>query len=112
MENDIIKVIIGPRRSGKTFLAMQTMVTFGDFGYANFDDETLVEVDDYNEIVSVLNTIYSNPRFLLLDEIQNLDKWELFVNRLQRQGYNLLITGSNSNLLSMWNLRPTSRADT
>ncbi|MCL5441872.1 MAG: ATP-binding protein [Candidatus Thermoplasmatota archaeon] len=101
MESDIIKVIIGPRRSGKSFLAMQTMIAFGNFGYANFDDETLVEVDDYNEIVSVLNSIYSNPRFLLLDEIQNLSKWELFVNRLQRQGYNLLITGSNSNLLSM-----------
>ena len=36
----------------------------------------------------------------MLDEIQNLDKWELFVNRLKRQGYNLVITGSNSNLLS------------
>ncbi len=101
MESDIIKVIIGPRRSGKSFLAMQTMAALNHFGYANFDDEILVEVDDYNEIVSELNSIYSNPKFFLLDEIQNLDKWELFVNRLQRQGYNLLITGSNSRLLSM-----------
>ena len=36
----------------------------------------------------------------MLDEIQNLKNWELFVNRLQRQGYNLVITGSNSKLLS------------
>lgn len=43
---------------------------------------------------------YGNPRHLLLDEIQNLPKWELFVNRLQRQGYRLLLTGSNAHLLS------------
>jgi len=34
------------------------------------------------------------------DEIQNLPRWELFVNRLQRQGYNIVVTGSNSQLLS------------
>jgi len=47
-----------------------------------------------------LNSLYKNPKHILFDEIQNLEKWELFVNRLQRQGYNLIITGSNSKLLS------------
>lgn len=37
---------------------------------------------------------------MLFDEIQNLDRWELFLNRLQRKGFNLVITGSNSRLLS------------
>jgi predicted AAA+ superfamily ATPase len=55
---------------------------------------------DYNEIIDAINTIYNNPKYILLDEIQNLDKWELFANRLNRQGYNIVIIGSNSNLLS------------
>ncbi|MFZ3055885.1 MAG: AAA family ATPase, partial [Smithella sp.] len=40
------------------------------------------------------------PQHLFFDEIQNLPRWELFVNRLQRQGFKMLITGSNANLLS------------
>ncbi|MCP4219949.1 MAG: ATP-binding protein [bacterium] len=100
LEKDISKVIIGPRRAGKSFLAIHELKASGNFGYANFDDEYLVTVDDYNDIIETINTLYNNPEFLFLDEVQNLPKWELFVNRLQRQGYNLVITGSNSNLLS------------
>ena len=97
---NLINVIIGPRRAGKSFFAIHVLKKFGNFGYVNFDDERLLEIKDYDEIISSINSIYDNPKFLLLDEIQNLDKWELFVNRLQRQGYNLVITGSNSKLLS------------
>lgn len=96
----LIKVITGPRRAGKSFSAIHVLNKLGSFGYANFDDEKLVEVEDYNEIVECLNSLYSNPKYLLFDEIQNLNKWQLIVNRLQRQGYNLVITGSNANLLS------------
>ena len=100
IENNLIKVIIGPRRAGKSFFAINALSKLGNFGYANFDDEKLVEAKDYNEIVDTINSLYNNPKYLLFDEIQNLAKWELFVNRLQRQGYNLVITGSNSRLLS------------
>ncbi len=100
IKSDIIKVITGPRRAGKSFFAVHELRKIGGFGYVNFDDEKLVSVKDYNEIIAAVNSVYGNPKYLLLDEIQNLDKWELFVNRLQRQGYNLVITGSNSNLLS------------
>jgi len=50
--------------------------------------------------VETLKDLYDSPRALLLDEIQNVPGWELLVNRLQRQGFNLVITGSNANLLS------------
>jgi len=100
INNNLINVIIGPRRSGKSFFAIHVLNKMGSFGYANFDDERLVEVKDYDEIVNTIDSIYNNPKYLLFDEIQNLEKWELFVNRLQRQGHNLVITGSNSNLLS------------
>lgn len=100
MDNNLIKVIIGPRRAGKSFYAIHFLNTVKNFGYINFDDEKLVDVQNYDEMVAAVNSVYDNPKYVLLDEIQNLPKWELFVNRLQRQGYNLIITGSNSHLLS------------
>src|SRR3989338_8397577 len=100
LNNDLIKVIVGPRRAGKSFFAIHFLNKRGKFGYVNFDDEKLVEVENYDEIITAMNSVYDNPKFVLFDEIQNLPKWELFVNRLQRQGYNLVITGSNSHLLS------------
>ncbi|MBU4086065.1 MAG: ATP-binding protein, partial [Nanoarchaeota archaeon] len=100
LNNDLIKVIVGPRRAGKSFFAIHFLNKQGKFGYVNFDDEKLVEIENYDEIITAMNSVYDNPKFVLFDEIQNLPKWELFANRLQRQGYNLVITGSNSNLLS------------
>ncbi len=98
--SNLIKVIAGPRRAGKSFFAMHALDGLGSFGYANFDDERLVELKNYDEITEAVKSVYGNSKTLLLDEIQNLPKWELFVNRLQRQGFNLVITGSNSKLLS------------
>ena len=98
--DNMITVITGPRRAGKSFFGVHFLRQMGSFGYVNFDDERLVEVTDYDEILSALNTVYDNPGNIFLDEIQNLDRWELFVNRLQRAGYRLIVTGSNANLLS------------
>lgn len=53
-----------------------------------------------DQLVASVNEVYGRPQHLLLDEIQNLPKWELFVNRLQRQGFRLILTGSNAHLLS------------
>lgn len=100
LKNNLIKVIVGPRRAGKSFFALHYLKNTGSFGYINFDDEKLTDAQNYDEILTAMNTVYNNPTYVLFDEIQNLPKWELFVNRLQRQGYNLLITGSNSHLLS------------
>ncbi|MDD3083989.1 MAG: ATP-binding protein [Candidatus ainarchaeum sp.] len=98
IESDIIQVITGPRRAGKSFFVINTIKE--NFGYANFDDEQLTETKDYDEIISNIDNIYSNPKTIFFDEIQNLEKWELFVNRLQRQGKKIILTGSNSKLLS------------
>ena len=100
LENPLIKVIIGPRRAGKSFFAIHFLNKKENFGYVNFDDEKLVEVKDYDEIIVAMNSVYNKPKHILFDEIQNLPRWELFVNRLQRQGYNLVLTGSSSKLLS------------
>ena len=97
--SDLIKVIIGPRRAGKSVFAMQLLKDV-PFAYVNFDDERFNRVMDYDDIVKNIKQVYGNTQYLLFDEIQNLDRWELFVNRLQRIGYKMVITGSNSRLLS------------
>ena len=99
LESDLIKIIMGPRRAGKSFFSIHYLRN-SNFGYINFDDEKLINLNNYDELISAINLVYNNPKILLFDEIQNLENWELFVNRLQRQGYNLIITGSNSKLLS------------
>jgi uncharacterized protein len=43
--------------------------------------------------------VYGNPKRLLFDEMQNIARWKLLANRLQRQGRDLTITGSNAHLL-------------
>jgi uncharacterized protein len=98
--SDLIKVVLGPRRAGKSFLAMHFVQTLGPFGYVNFDDERLSALQDYDAVITALDAVYGQPKHLLLDEVQNVPRWELLVNRLQRQGYNLTVTGSNAHLLS------------
>jgi predicted AAA+ superfamily ATPase len=99
-DSDLVQVIIGPRRAGKSFFSMHHLVKTKSFGFVNFDDERLVTVSDFDETLEAVLAVYSNPRLLLLDEIQNLPNWEIIVNRLQREGFQMVITGSNSNLLS------------
>jgi len=101
--HDLIKMILGPRRAGKSFFALRLVRDLGRFGYVNFDDERLIDLEDYDALIAALDALYERPEYLLLDEIQNVPRWELLVNRLQRQGYNLTITGSNAHLLS-WEL--------
>jgi predicted AAA+ superfamily ATPase len=99
-DSGLIQVITGPRRAGKSFFAIHSMDTTQAVGYVNFDDERLTEITDFDAVMDAVKRVYSNPKTLLFDEIQNVPKWELIVNRLQRKGYLVFITGSNSRLLS------------
>lgn len=99
-DNDLIKVVVGPRRAGKSFFALHILGKMKSRGYINFDDERLAGISEFADILNSLDDIYGRPKHLLLDEVQNIPNWELLVNRLQRQGRRLLVTGSNSNLLS------------
>lgn len=99
LRQDIIKVVTGVRRCGKSIFCF--MVLKGTkFGYVNFDEKELVGLENYDEILRYVLEFYGDVDYLFLDEIQNLENWELWVNSLHRRGYNLLITGSNAKLLS------------
>ena len=101
LSSDLIKVILGPRRAGKSVFALM-LLKDQPFAYFNFDDESLPgeEQIDLDELMTELKLAYGETKYILFDEIQNLPKWELFVNRLHRAGYNLVLTGSNASLLS------------
>ncbi|MDO9464803.1 MAG: ATP-binding protein [bacterium] len=101
IDSDLIKVIMGVRRCGKSVLA-HLLLTGKKYGYVNFDDERLIGVkaEDLNDFLEVLKEIDPDFEYLLLDEVQNVKGWELFVNRLKRKGYKIVVSGSNSNLLS------------
>ena len=99
LKSDLIKLITGPRRAGKSIFALQLLKN-ENFAYLNFDDETLNHFFDEDKILFALNEIYPNFEYLLLDEIQNINNWELWINKLHRRGYNLVVTGSNAKLLS------------
>ena len=101
LDSDLIKVVLGPRRAGKSVFSLM-LLKERPFAYFNFDDESLPgeEKFDLDELMSELRQAYGNTKYILFDEIQNLPKWELFVSRLHREGYNLVLTGSNAKLLS------------
>ncbi len=98
MDNQLIKVLMGPRRAGKSVLGL-LMLKQTNFAYLNFDDEQLIRADNYNKLLEMCEVVYPGFEYLFLDEVQNLPKWELWVNKLLRRGYKLVITGSNANLL-------------
>ena len=103
LKSKLAQVVIGVRRSGKSTLCFNALRKAGvHYAYANFDDERLadLETEDLDNVLQTLYKIYGKFEYLFLDEIQNVDGWPLFVNRLLRQKIHILITGSNAKLLS------------
>ena len=99
LKSNLMKLITGPRRAGKSVFSL-LLLRGKRFAYLNFDDAKLLKEFDEEHIMQVLKEVYSDYDYLLLDEPQNLPNWDLWVSKLYRRGYNLVITGSNSNLLS------------
>ena len=101
LDSNLIKVVLGPRRAGNSVYSLM-LLKDRPFMYFNFDDEVLASVGgiDTDELMKELHAAYGKIKTVLFDEIQNHPAWELFVNRLHREGYNLVLTGSNAQLLS------------
>ena len=99
LNSHLIKLITGPRRVGKSTQAL-LMLRNKNFAYLNFDSQPLLDTWDANLVMRMLDDVYPGYEYLLLDEVQNLDGWDLWVGELYRLGKNLVITGSNAKMLS------------
>lgn len=101
---ELAQVVIGVRRSGKSTLCHKVLLEHGvKYGYVNFDDDRLADMkaENLNTVLSCVYQLYgSDVPYLLLDEIQDVEGWYLFVNRLLRTNLRIFITGSNAKLLS------------
>jgi len=116
LNNKLVKVLIGQRRTGKSYILRQIInylineknvtpknVFYLNKEYIGFDlIKNGSQLDElfkfYKQKLDVSGKIY-----IFLDEIQNIEQWELFVNSYSQDftsEYEIFITGSNSNLLS------------
>lgn len=97
-------VVKGVRRCGKSTLLKQAMGSLfpEGFYYFNFDDERILdfEASDFQRLMEAFLGLFGEKKAVFFDEIQNIRGWELFVNRLLREGHAVFITGSNADLLS------------
>jgi len=97
-----VLILTGVRRCGKSTLLKQIMAETKQWSYINFEDERLLDfrAQDFEVLNEVLVEVYGTAKIYFFDEIQNIDKFETFVRRLQDEGKKIIITGSNALLLS------------
>jgi uncharacterized protein len=102
-----IITLIGPRRSGKTYISFQIMSSIKDITdilYMSFENEKFkINADNFQELIDAYFELYPNKEnfYLFLDEIQEIDGWEKFVRRIYDTfTKNIFITGSSAKLLS------------
>ncbi len=103
---DMPLVITGIRRCGKSFLLKiikdKLKLKDRDYLYVNFNDDRLIkfEVEDFQKIVDFIHEQnYKKRCFIFIDEIQEVSRWEKWIDRIKSR-YTIFITGSNSRLLS------------
>jgi hypothetical protein len=108
------QVVIGMRRTGKTWFCYQKIAQLIASGiqkekilYLNFEDERLLEfnVHHFQDILDVYFAKYPDFRnsdcWFFFDEIQRIEQWEMFIRRLlDTENVFVYITGSSSKLLS------------
>ena len=111
MDKDVIKIITGMRRCGKSYLLKLIIEELKKRG---INDENILlldlELPTYNqiktreqldEIVVPFIESHKNKVYLLFDEIQNVKDWEVSINSYYKlENTDIYITGSNSKLMS------------
>ena len=106
---NLIKVITGVRRCGKSTLLLQYKdyllengIKDSDILYMSFESAEWYEIKDYKDLYNYIKSKYHDKKiYLLLDEVQNVEDWEKAVNSLLVDiNCDIYITGSNAYLLS------------
>jgi len=95
-------IISGIRRSGKSTLMKTIARKSKNFYYTSFEDPRLsgFELRDFERLEEVLLEVYGESSCYFFDELQVVDKWEVYVRSLLDQHKQVMITGSNASLLS------------
>ncbi len=105
-ESDLIKIITGIRRSGKSVILEQIMQEIrrksDNVIYLNFEDKRIsMNITNANALIAYVEGHRKEGMcYLFFDEIQNLDGWQDACKTLRLYQCSLFITGSNSKLLS------------
>ena len=114
-DNGEVKIITGPRRSGKSWLLnriykdylLQNGVTEDQIIIVSFDTDDEEENGDLTDRQALKSYLYSRitskdtPYYIILDEVQDVDGFEKIVNGLnEKDNIDVYITGSNSHFLS------------
>ena len=107
---NLIKVITGVRRSGKSTLLLQykdylisQKISEKDIIYMNFESAKWYDIKDYHDLYSYVKEQVKDEhrKYLLFDEVQNVENWEKAINSLMVDfNSDIYITGSNAYLFS------------
>ena len=95
-----ILIITGVRRCGKSTLLQQISKNLNEeIIFFNFEDPRIYgfELEDFTKLDEIVG---DEIRYYFFDEIQNVEKWELFIRHLHDRDKRIAITGSNASLLS------------
>ena len=104
--SDLIKIITGVRRCGKSVVLEQVMDEIRQMSdnivFLNFEDRLVTEkINTWKDIVSyVEDRRTSGLCYVFLDEVQEIEDWQLACKTLRLRECSVFITGSNSKLLS------------
>lgn len=110
-DSDLIKILVGIRRCGKSVILKQIMHELKEkeiddkhIIYVNFELIEFEELQDYKKLNTYIKEkiLDDNKYYVFLDEIQKVEKFEDVVNSLRASidNISIFITGSNSKLLS------------
>lgn len=105
-DSDLIKIITGIRRSGKSIILEQIEAELrsktDNIIALNFEDKAVrANVLNGDELIAFVNEHRKSGKcYLFFDEIQNLDGWQEACKTLRLHDNSVFITGSNSKLLS------------
>ncbi len=105
-ESDLVKIITGIRRCGKSIILKQVMAEIESSGkrclFLDFDlKPTRNQIPDADALIEHVSSLLNDDKlYVFLDEIQNVDGWNEACRTLRLYNCSLFITGSNSRLLS------------
>ncbi|MDR1404902.1 MAG: ATP-binding protein [Candidatus Methanoplasma sp.] len=101
---DLIKIITGVRRSGKSTLLAQfrnRLESAGEKAVSINLEEKRFSITTKRELNSYIAEMMATPQdYILLDEVQYVTGWEDVINTLRSNGANVYVTGSNAKILS------------